>query len=95
MEIVSQAIKAHKENHIYQCRGKNMNQCSHDKMIRSLKLFEFEFEMQKVRQREILAANLINKRNQLINDASPEKSEFVKCLDEVFNMAINFVRIGA
>jgi hypothetical protein len=51
--------------------------------------------MFQVRQKEVLAAKLMNKRNQLINDTSPEKSEFVLALDEVFNLAINYIRIEA
>lgn len=96
-KVVTEAIKAYRENHTRskKCAGTNIDYCEHGKAIHALKLFDFENMMYQVHQREILAAKLMTKRNQLINDTSPEKSEFVLALDEVFNLAINYVKVEA
>ena len=93
---ITRAIQACQENHRLDpnCRG-DIRHCEHGKAIHALKVFDFENLMFQMRQREILAAKLINRRNQLIDDTSPEKSEFVLALDEVFNLAINYVKVEA
>jgi hypothetical protein len=94
MQAITQAIQAHRDNHVLKCKGMDMDRCGHTQKIRELKAIQLDRDLQEIRLRQRLVTEITNKKQQVINLHSPTKSEFTVHIESIFDMAIKFLGVG-